>query len=336
MKKLIIIFGLCLLLALTYLLGPRPATPDYQDEIPELNLSSSDLDAFITRGNDTLDLRSGNASEIHWAYADQRRTPTVFLYLHGFSASPHEGYPLHLSLADTFSSNLYLPRLAAHGYRQDQLKGFTAEKLWESALEALAVAQKLGDRVVILSTSTGGTLALKLAASFPDQVHALINLSPNVRINNPAGVLLNNPWGLQLARLVFGGKQRHVEHDESAATQYWDTLYPAEATVQLQELLETSMTEATFEQVKCPTLNLFYFKNEEEQDQVVSTEAIRWMHESLATPDSLKKLKALSEPGDHVIGSSIKSHNWRVVFDECFEFCEQVLELKTPGRNKAG
>lgn len=37
-------------------------------------------------------------------------------------------------------------------------------------------------------------------------MYALINLSPNIAINDPAAFLLNNPWGLYIARAVMGGK----------------------------------------------------------------------------------------------------------------------------------
>jgi pimeloyl-ACP methyl ester carboxylesterase len=58
----------------------------------------------------------------------------------------------------------------------------------------LAIGRQLGNKVIIMGTSTGGTNALQLAAAYPNDVEALILLSPNIAINDPNAWLLNNPW----------------------------------------------------------------------------------------------------------------------------------------------
>src|SRR5690606_34814128 len=142
--------------------------------------------------------------------------------------------------------NLLLTRLADHGIdTTDALYYFTADRAWESAKEALAVGQQLGDKVILMSTSTGGTLALMLAARYPEKVHALINMSPNIAINDPAAFILNNPWGLHIARMVLGGTLRETGASEDDA-RYWNASYRVESLVQLQELLESSMNKETF------------------------------------------------------------------------------------------
>ena len=97
---------------------------------------------------------------------------------------------------------------------------FTPDRLWESAKQALAIGKKLGDKVILVSTSTGGTLALKLAAEYPNDVHALINLSPNIAINSGAAFLLNDPWGLYIVRAVKGGKYSISEGDTEEQAKY--------------------------------------------------------------------------------------------------------------------
>jgi len=56
-----------------------------------------------------------------------------------------------------------------------------------------------------MSTSTGGTMALALAGDYPADVFALINMSPNIAVTHPLAFLANNPWGLQIARIVVKG-----------------------------------------------------------------------------------------------------------------------------------
>jgi hypothetical protein len=98
-------------------------------------------------------------------------------------------------------------------------------------------------------------------------------LSPNIAINNDKAYLLNNHWGLQVAKLVTGN-----DHNISADTrplykQYWYNRYPFNGTAALQEMLETTMLPETFAKVKQPTLLLYYYKDSIHQDSVVKVDA---------------------------------------------------------------
>mgnify|MGYP001803425172 FL=1 len=77
----------------------------------------------------------------------------------------------------------------------------TAEDMMQSAAEAIAIGKKIGNKVILVTTSTGGTYGLYLAEQQPD-IAAIILYSPNVKIYDPNSGLLAKPWGLQLARLV--------------------------------------------------------------------------------------------------------------------------------------
>ena len=97
-----------------------------------------------------------------------------------------------------------LSRLAEHGIdTTEKLVNLTADKLWESSKEAYSIASQLGKKVIVMGTSTGASLALMLAANYPE-IHSLILLSPNIKIFDSNAWILNNPWGLQLARMING------------------------------------------------------------------------------------------------------------------------------------
>ena len=186
--------------------------------------------------------------------------------------------------------------------------------------------KKIGEKVILLSTSTGGTLALKLAAEYPEDVFALINLSPNIAINDGAAFILNDPWGLQIARMVVGGKSRVTDANDEHA-KYWNKTYRIESLTELEELLETTMTEDIFQKVTQPSLTLYYYKNEEEQDPQVKVSAMLTMHEQLGTPDDLKLAKAMPEAGAHVLGSSMTSKNVDGVYQEIENFAVGKLKM---------
>ncbi|NJN43226.1 MAG: alpha/beta hydrolase, partial [Flammeovirgaceae bacterium] len=209
----------------------------------------------------------------------------------------------------------------------EQLLNFTADRLWESSKEALAIGSQLGEKVILISTSTGGTMALALATAFPDKVFAMINMSPNIEINNPLAYMLNNPWGLQIARLNKGGNYQEIPY-EAERKLYWNEKYRLESLVQLQEILEDKMTVDTFQKVTQPTLTLYYYKNEQEQDPTVKVSAMLVMHEALGTPKDLKIAKAIPTAGAHVMGSSLVSEDLESVQQAIEEFAVNQLKMK--------
>lgn len=312
-------------LLLLYFLGPQPEVPHLSDKLPKAPQQLAVLEKEISQAEAALPLRPNNEARIVWQDS-LKRTALVLLYLHGFSASQMEGHPTHRRVAEHLGANLYLARLAGHGYRQNNLEDFSAEAAWEDAKTALARALQLGDEVIIMGTSTGCTFGLTLAAYFPDKVRALINLSPNIRVANPAAPLLTAPWGAQLGRLVEGERRRIVP-DTNLYARYWDTLYTMNAVVELQNLLENTMVPNTFERIHCPVLSLYYYRNAKAHDQIVDLERIEWMHEQLGTPDSLHYTKALPGPGNHVIGSPIQSKDIESVHRSIHHFCQKTLGL---------
>jgi esterase/lipase len=321
---------LLLILVAGYLLGPKPPKPELDKNLPSLPASVRNLESYIDEKEEEFKVRPDNESRIFWANDSlKERTDYCLLYLHGFSASWYEGYPAHAEFADHFGMNAYLPRLASHGLEtEDPLIDMTPDNLWESAKEALMVARSLGKKVIIMSTSTGGTLGLQLAADFPEYVDGLILYSPNIRINNPAAFLLSKPWGLQIGRKVTGGKYRVTNEDfESKDCQYWYCKYRMEAVVFLQQLVETTMQKETFSQVTVPVFLGYYYKDENNQDETVKVSAMLKMYEHLGTSPDQKVKVAFPEAGDHVIACELTSGSVDEVIRETIQFGEGILGL---------
>lgn len=313
-----------------YLLGPRPETPKFDLTKPAVKASAGQLDAVIAENESQLKLKPDNEARIVW-FDSASKTPTEYaiVYLHGFSASQAEGDPVHTTLAKNFGCNLYLSRLSMHGIdTTEQLLGLTADNYWESAKQALAIGHKIGRKVILMGTSTGGTLALQLAAAYPDEISGLVLLSPNVAIKDPNAWLLNNPWGLQIARIVTGSNYIVAKDTREIYKKYWNTPYRLEAVVELQEMMETTMKTATFKRITQPLLLMYYYKDEENQDKVVRVDAMRKMFDEVSTPHTLKKEVALPKTGDHVIGSYIKSGDVQSVIDVGEEFLRDIMGLK--------
>ena len=332
MKRIKRFLGIVVLLVvIIYFLGPKPSKPELNKNLPSISSNVGSIENLVANSSAGMKLKSDNESRIFWAKDSvKERTDYAVLYLHGFSASWYEGYPAHVKFAEKFGCNLYIPRLASHGIDTvDALIDMTPDRLWESAKEALIVARGLGKKVIIMSTSTGGTLGLKLAADFPEYVHGLILYSPNIRINNGAAFLLSKPWGLQIGRKSVGGKYRITNEDfESKDCQYWNCKYRMEATVYLQQLVESTMKKETYEKVMAPVFLGYYYKDENNQDDVVKVSAMLKMFDQLGTNAENKTKVAFPEAGSHVIACELTSGSVEKVISESIKFGTEVLKLK--------
>ncbi len=328
-KGLLITGTILILLAVTVVAGPRKAKPVLNKELPVITVTSPKVEQYVNDREAAFpNIKPGNASQVHYANdSTKARTEYCLLYLHGFSASPVEGNPTHVNLGKAFGMNAYIPRLAEHGLNSpDPLLDMTPDNLWASAKEALVLAKSLGKKVIVMGTSTGGTLAIQLAADYPDDIAALLLYSPNVKIANKASWLLARPFGLQIGRMVMGGKYRVLEPDPKTDP-YWNNMYRVEATVYLQMLVEKTMKAKVFEKVTQPVFVGYYYKDEENQDGTVSVPAILWMYENLGTPAAKKQAVAFPDAGAHVIGCDLTNPNWMKVFTATADFLTNTVGL---------
>jgi len=328
-KGLFIPVAIILVLFAVYMLGPRMPKPEMSTDLPTLVTNAAEAEELILAGEAGIsNIRPGNQSMLVWN-DDSLKTKTEYclLYLHGFSASPFEGNPVHVNFGKALGMNVYVPRLAEHGLiTEDALLNMTPDRLWESAKDALVIARALGDKVIIMGTSAGGTLALALAAKFPDMVDGLIMFSPSVKIYDKTAILLGKPWGLQIVRAVMGGDYRVLEPDLETDP-YWYNKYRVESLVYLQQLLDATMTSKEFAKVTDPVFVGHYYKDEENQDNTVSVPAIQWMFENLGTSEEFKQIFSFPEAGAHVICNSLTSDSWLEVQNSAIAFARDIMHI---------
>ncbi len=323
-------FTIIFALAAFYAAGPHPIPPKLNANLPEVssNLIALEQD-IISKEKNTPYLKPDNQARIVWADSTQKqKTPYTVVYLHGFTASQAEGKPIHFDFAKRYGCNLYLPRLDQHGLdNPEPLLEVTPESLLASAKHAVAVAQQLGEKTILICTSTGATLGLYIAAHHPE-IEALIIYSPLVEFQLSILNILDKPWGLQIARLVQGSKYNIRKNTTPLSRQYWTHKFRLEATVALKSLQAALSRKIYFEKIKQPLFLGYYYKDEQQQDKTISVAAARQMFRQISTPDSLKIEKAFPNAGEHVIASYITSKAWKEVRQATFEFAEQILKMK--------
>ena len=325
MKKIILIISFFILI---FLLGPKIEKPIIFKDLPKIKLSINEVKSWIHQKElKFTNIKEGNESRIIFYDSVPKKTNLSIVYLHGFSGSSQDGSPVHINTAKKLKSNIYLPRLYAHGLNSDEpLLEYTGEKYLDSAREALAIGKIIGEKVILMCTSTGCSAALALAANHP-QVSALVMYAPNIRITHPLDFVATLPWGLYIVRLVEGGKYHYITNTWEDKEKFWTTKYRLEAPIEMQNLLETAMNEEVFRKVMVPTFSGFYYKNEVEQDNVVSVNAMRMMFKQLGTEDSLKLEIAFEDAGGHEIAYNIVNKNYLKVQKSTLNFLQNVFNL---------
>ena len=323
------IIGLVLALGLLYAFGPKPEpldiSPDANAIMDPTDFNPNYVVKAVRNGEQELQIRKGNESQLYWADSVGAKTKFVLLYLHGFSASPEEGSPIHLDVAKKYGMNMYAPLLSDHGLVEDEpMLNFTAERFVATAKHALRLARLMGDSVILMSTSTGGTASIFLASG-NNEIHSQICYSPNIQIADAKASMLTGPFGLGIARKVKGGNYNEWEAPKGAED-YWHLKYRLEALVELQRLVEGTMKKETFEKVTVPTYLGYYYKNEEEQDDVVSVAAMLDMYDNLGSANKMKV--ALPDVGVHALANKYFSKDLESVRESTFEFVQEKLGLQ--------
>jgi len=141
-------------------------------------------------------------------------------------------------VADALGANLFETRLAGHGHLRHPLEGVRAEDWLDDAAEALSIGAMIGERVIVMGTSTGATLALAMAGhpSF-ETVSAIVLMSPNFAVQDAKAEFLTWPGGPQLAYLVAGQTRSWTAQNE-LQERYWSTTYPMAAVIEMMRLVK--------------------------------------------------------------------------------------------------
>lgn len=330
MRKTIKWLAAPLILVAGYFLGPQPDFPPLESAILPFEGTLEDLPEKIAAAESQIaNLKPGNEAHILWADSI-RRTPYCIVFLHGFSASPREGDPIVLDFARRYGINLYLPRLSGHGIQDPEaFQNLHPQDLINSAREAIGIGRQLGEKVIVMGSSTGCTLGAYLAAKNPGAVAALMLYSPNFAIANGAAPLMSKPWGLQLAQLAHGGSNYHTWEPETPEVhKYWTTSYRVESLVCLQALLDQTMQPEIFNKIDIPVFTGYYYKNEEEKDPVISTDAILTFMNTISTPEDQRRSIAFPDVRSHVITCDFQCKDLESVRRASFAFAEEILGLQ--------
>lgn len=261
------------------------------------------IEAYLTEQESIFtDITDGAEKTINWASPSKAKTEFAVIYLHGYSATRQESAPLTQLLADQLKANAFHTRLTGHG-RTDEMMASSKLKLWKKdALEAYQVAKTIGDKVIVVSVSTGSTLSTWLSAQEgTEQIVAQLMISPNFDIPNKDAYLIDLPLGIGLKIAEFTSGKNHTWTPKNELQEkYWSTNHPIKAVRPMIQLLK-EVKKIDKQTIITPTLMVYSAK-----DTVISISAIEENFKAWGT--SKKQITQFNDSVDtHVLASAIVS-----------------------------
>ncbi|MGR8981742.1 MAG: alpha/beta fold hydrolase [Gammaproteobacteria bacterium] len=228
------------------------------------------------------------------------------LLIHGLLASPAElrGYGRYL--ADQGYTVLGI-RLKGHGTSPYALRDVSFEQWFESVRTGFDILKVYCPRLFVIGFSTGGALALKLAAQKPAEIIGMVVISVPVKFVNPAFMLvplLHN--ANELVRWVssFEGVKPFLENPpEHPGINYFNT--PVRALYELRRLIQE--LETLLPLVETPTQVLYA-----DQDPIVSPESAETVFEKLGAAQ--KELHPIKTEKHGILMENI-GNIWAVIDD---------------------
>ncbi len=277
-----------------------PAVPPSEPAFsPPLSLEALP-EALAAAEARVADLRPGSNRKVVLAEAG-RRAPTglALVYLHGFSASRQEITPVAEQVAKTLGANLYFARIPGHGRSADAMAESSLESWQQEGESALAVGRLLGGRVVLIGTSTSGTLATWLAARHPD-VAGVVLISPNFGVQAAGAGLAAWPGGEGIVRLTQGSYREFKTHTPLHA-QHWTWRYSSSAIPPMMQLV-AAVKGLDVAEVRVPVL-VFYSP----QDTVVRPDAIKRVVDRWGAARKRLVTVTTEDPSRHVLAGDALS-----------------------------
>jgi esterase/lipase len=301
---LLALLGLVVLLAAGWWLGPRnllgPSMATTRPLPPQDIAALADWLQASEAG--VPDLKPGNAKGIVWAGEAGQRTPWAVVYLHGFSASRMETAPLADTVASQLGANVFYTRLSGHGRADPQAMGEATVQDWMAdTLEAVRIGQTLGERVLVIGCSTGGTLATWLGTSADaSRVNAYIFVSPNFGPKDRRADIVNMPWGQKISLLVQGST-RSSPAESAQEAQAWTSSYPTKAIFPMMALVK-SVRDSDLSLFQTPLLVLY----SERDETVEPTETLAAFTRIGSARKSIEPIDYSKSKGQHVLAGAIK------------------------------
>lgn len=311
-------------LAVLYAVGPRVAV-DTRITF-DASAIGDDPAGYLDRSESLVrGIRDGLEKEIVWADPMIHvKTPISIVYVHGFSASKGEIRPLPDQVAEELGANLFYTRLKGHGQDGAAMGTATVNDWINDYAEARAIGRQIGEKVVVIATSTGAALAVHAAtqAGASEGVAAMALISPNFGVRGSGAQLLTMPWGRQIAELLIG-KERSFQARNEMHGKLWTTKYPTSAILPMAALTKLAYT-APVKNATVPALFIF-----SDSDRIVRQDLTREIAARWGAPHEIVPVDDSGDVDHHVLaGDALSPATTRFLADRIVVWIRAVIAVE--------
>ncbi len=293
-------------------------------DVKDFNLPS-DLENYLSdKEAEIADIIPGTEKQIVWFDSlNKAKTPISIIYLHGFLSSFQDVKPLCELVSEKIGANIFYSRLTGHGRKsKEALKEATVDSWINDAVEALKIGREIGNKVVIIGTSTGGTLATWLSSYVNSkEILAVILISPNFGLKGTVTQLLKWPGAKYFVPIIVG-EYRTWQPINEKHEKYWTTQYPIKVLFPMINLVRV-VKKIDFNQINLPFL-IFSSK----KDSLVDCKKVIKFFDKLNSKKELVFIENSQDPQNHFLAGEILSPNTTgKVSDKIVEFINSVMEI---------
>ena len=208
-------------------------------------------------------------------------------------------------VANEIGANVFYTRLTGHGRPGEFMVEGNVRSWFADITEAIRVGERIGEKVIVVSVSTGSTLSTWLAAeeTLNEKVAAMVMVSPNFALPDKKTYQMDLPFGFGVflaERLV--GPQISWEPSNERHGKYWTYSYPTKAIRELVRLLKL-VEDLDKSKIDIPLL-VVYSPN----DKVIDVPAIHSTYAEFASEKKqLVAFDQAEDPYQHVIAGDALS-----------------------------
>jgi esterase/lipase len=230
------------------------------------NIIGLNINEYLKKSEQQFpDIKQGVSKKIIWANKKNTKTLLSIVYIHGFTASLEEVRPLPDLISKDINANLYYTRLSGHGRSSNAMNDCSIKNWMNDLHEAIEIGSRIGEKVIIISSSTGATISVTSALNkeLSSKILGYIFISPNFGINNKFAGLISWPLSNYWLKIILGKTTKHSPRNE-LNKKYWTMSYPTNALIPMAKLVN-EVNNMDYSNIKKPAL--FYFSME---DKVVN------------------------------------------------------------------
>ena len=246
-------------------------------------------------------LRPNIEKKILWADNKALKTKISLVFVHGFSATRAELSPVIENVAKELKANIFFTRLTGHGQDGQSLGKASLDEWLKDTNEAINIGEILGDRVVLVGSSTGCSL-IHAVLKKQKNILAVIYVSPNFGPISYKAHILRAPGAKWFIPFLFGREYsftpKNAEHKRC-----WTTKYPTYALFAVKDSV-VAASKIKHNKIKLPIL--FWFSDE---DKIVSGKATRKVISRIGSNASVYNpiLTSEDDPSKHGVLGDILS-----------------------------